>query len=204
MADDRDEISGETHKLASSVANRLRTPERLPRAFDESLMWQVRAEGSSLYPAHAKGPWWRSARVNLSPLGALALAAGIAALAVVSTLAIGSRRSTPDHVAAGTGVNASKSDTVNLVRFVFVDSQARSVEIVGDFNEWTKGANTLKLSGAPGVWSASIPLSPGRHEYAFIINGTRWVADPLAIRSSDDFGTESSVIRVGTATNSTT
>jgi len=86
---------------------------------------------------------------------------------------------------------------------VFVDSHARSVEIVGDFNEWTKGANTLKLSGAPGVWSASIPLSPGRHEYAFIINGTRWVADPLAVKSSDDFGTESSVIRVGAA-NSTT
>jgi 1,4-alpha-glucan branching enzyme len=131
------------------------------------------------------------------------MAAGIAALAVLSTLAIGSRTGAADRVAASTPASAAKSDTVNLVRFVFVDSHARSVEIVGDFNEWTKGANTLKLSGAPGVWSASIPLSPGRHEYAFIINGTRWVADPLAVKSSDDFGTESSVIRVGAA-NSTT
>jgi len=203
MADHRDEISGETHSLASKVADRLRTPERLPRGFDETLMWQVRAEGPSLYPAHGEGAWWRSARLNLSPVAALAMAAGIAALAVLSTLAIGSRTGAPDHVASGTPASAARSDTVNLVRFVFVDSHARSVEIVGDFNEWTKGANTLKLSGAPGVWSASIPLSPGRHEYAFIINGTRWVADPLAVKSSDDFGTESSVIRVGAA-NSTT
>ena len=203
MADHRDEISGETHSLASRVADSLRTPERLPRGFDETLMWQVRAEGPSLYPAQSKGAWWRSARLNLSPVAALAMAAGIAALAVLSTLAIGTRTGAPHRVAASTPASAAKSDTVNLVRFVFVDSHARSVEIVGDFNEWTKGANTLKLSGAPGVWSASIPLSPGRHEYAFIINGTRWVADPLAVKSSDDFGTESSVIRVGAA-NSTT
>jgi hypothetical protein len=44
-----------------------------------------------------------------------------------------------------------------------------------------------------------VALTPGRHEYAFIVNGSRWVADPLAVKSSDDFGTESSVIRVGTA-----
>ena len=59
MADHRDEISGETHSLASKVADRLRTPERLPRGFDETLMWQVRAEGPSLYPAHGEGAWWR-------------------------------------------------------------------------------------------------------------------------------------------------
>ena len=88
---------------------------------------------------------------------------------------------------------------MQLVRFVFVDSGASSVALVGDFNEWTKGATELKPSGAPGVWSVSVPLTPGRHEYAFIVNGTRWVADPLAVKSSDDFGTESSVIRIGTA-----
>jgi 1,4-alpha-glucan branching enzyme len=90
-------------------------------------------------------------------------------------------------------------DTVQLVRFVFVDSGASSVALVGDFNEWTRGATELKRSGAPGVWSVSVALTPGRHEYAFIVNGSRWVADPLAVKSSDDFGTESSVIRVGPA-----
>jgi 1,4-alpha-glucan branching enzyme len=90
------------------------------------------------------------------------------------------------------------------VRFVFVDAGAKQVEVVGDFNEWAKGATQLSHSGAPGVWTVSVPLSPGRHEYAFIINGSRWVADPFAPKSSDDFGTESSVIRVGTPANSAT
>jgi 1,4-alpha-glucan branching enzyme len=93
---------------------------------------------------------------------------------------------------------------VQLVRFVFVEPRAASVELVGDFNDWARGTTRLQRSGAPGVWVASVPLSPGRHEYAFIINGSRWVADPLAVKSSDDFGTESSVIRVGTPANSTT
>jgi 1,4-alpha-glucan branching enzyme len=78
------------------------------------------------------------------------------------------------------------------------------VELVGDFNEWTRGSTALRLSGAPGVWAVSVPLSPGKHEYAFIVNGTRWVADPLAVKTSDDFGTESSVIRVGTPGKSQT
>ena len=99
---------------------------------------------------------------------------------------------------------AARRDTVQIVRFVFVDPGATRVELVGDFNEWAKGSTELTRSGAPGVWAVSVPLSPGRHEYAFIINGSRWVADPLAVKSSDDFGTESSVIRVGTPANSAT
>ena len=128
----------------------------------------------------------------------IAIAAGISAIIALSAVAVGSRiaaRSQPSAIAQASPAR----DTVQLVRFVFVDSGASSVALVGDFNEWTRGATELKPSGAPGVWSVSVALTPGRHEYAFIVNGTRWVADPLAVKSSDDFGTESSVIRVGTA-----
>jgi 1,4-alpha-glucan branching enzyme len=99
---------------------------------------------------------------------------------------------------------APRPDTVQLVRFVFVEPRASTVELVGDFNAWARGSTELKRTGAPGVWEVSVPLSPGRHEYAFIINGSRWVADPLAVKTSDDFGTESSVIRIGTRANGTT
>lgn len=138
--------------------------------------------------------------MRFSPLGAVALAAGISMFVALSTVAVGSRvrsRSDKPRAVAAVAGKPSATDTVNLVRFVFVDSNARSVELVGDFNEWTKGATQLKPSGAPGVWAASVALPAGRHEYAFIINGTRWIADPLATKSSDDFGTESSVIQVG-------
>lgn len=206
MADYRDEISGDAEALARRVAAHLREPVDLDASFDSRLMAKVRSEAPSLYPLHDNRStfWWRSARLHLSPLGALALAAGISAIAAMSTLAVGSRIWTSKPSAVAVATTAPSADTVNLVRFVFVDPRATSVEIVGDFNEWTKGANKLALSGAPGVWSVSVPLSPGRHEYAFIINGKRWVADPLAVRSSDDFGTESSVIRVGAAPQSST
>jgi 1,4-alpha-glucan branching enzyme len=121
---------------------------------------------------------------------------------VLSGIAIGSRigaRSTVQMVQ--TRVPA---DTVQLVRLVFVDRGASSVEVVGDFNEWTRGSTALKLSGAPGVWAVSVPITPGRHEYAFIVDGKRWVADPLAVKTTDDFGTESSVIRVVAAGKSET
>ena len=136
-------------------------------------------------------------------MAGLALAAGIAGIIAVSGIAIGSRISRVAPASANAGVTAAR-DTVQVVRFVFVDPSAKRVELVGDFNEWAKGTTELSHSGAPGVWTVSVPLSPGRHEYAFIINGSRWVADPFAPKSSDDFGTESSVIRVGTPANSAT
>ncbi|MEO8908942.1 MAG: isoamylase early set domain-containing protein [Gemmatimonadaceae bacterium] len=210
MADHGDDLSPETSAFAERVAGRLRQPERLDASFDERLMQRIEVEARSLYirnrPNSAR--WWRTERVvRLSPIGALALAAGISMFVALSTLAVGSRawkQAPRSNVAALTGSSAIRSDTVNLVRFVFVDANARRVELVGDFNEWSKGATELKPSGARGVWTVSVPLSPGRHEYAFIINGSRWVADPLAVKSSDDFGTESSVIRVGASAKSTT
>ena len=193
-------------EFAERIAARLRAPEQIHPSFEKRLMEKVRAEGPLLYPARASSPrqWWRTERVfRVAPLTGLALAAGIAGIIAISGIAIGSRMSAHSPVAARTASTAGR-DTVQIVRFVFVDPHATSVELVGDFNEWAKGRTELGRSGAPGVWAVSVSLSPGRHEYAFIINGSRWVADPLAVRSSDDFGTESSVIRVGTPANSAT
>ena len=189
--------------FVARVAAHLRAPETAHPSFEKRLMDKVRFEGSSLYPlaSSANLAWWRKEWViRLSPRVGIAIAAGISAIIALSAVAVGSRiavRSQSSTIAQA----APAPDTVQLVRFVFVDSGASSVALVGDFNEWTKGATELKPSGAPGVWSVSVALTPGRHEYAFIVNGSRWVADPLAIKSSDDFGTESSVIRVGTAVN---
>jgi 1,4-alpha-glucan branching enzyme len=141
--------------------------------------------------------------IRLSPIAGLAFAAGVGAIIVLSGVAVGSRLSSRPAVTRQSAL-AARPDTVQLVRFVFVEPRAASVELVGDFNEWSRGTIRLQRTGAPGVWVASVPLSPGRHEYAFIINGSRWVADPLAVKSTDDFGTESSVIRVGAVGKSTT
>jgi hypothetical protein len=193
-------------ELIEQIAARLRVPEHIHPSFEKRLMEKVRAEAGIHFPASGspERSWWHAERVfRVSPLSALALAAGISLIIGVSGVAIGSRISSHSPTATGAASTAGR-DTVQVVRFVFVDPRATSVELVGDFNEWSRGKTELGRSGAPGVWAVSVPLSPGRHEYAFIINGSRWVADPLAVKSSDDFGTESSVIRVGTPANSAT
>ena len=186
------------------VAASLRTVERAHPSFERRVMEKVRAEGSMLYPRTlTHDSWWRTARpFNVTPLTAVAIAASALIVVALSGIAIGTRISSKP--AMQQAAVAPAQDTVQLVRFVFVDSRAANVQLVGDFNEWTKGVTELKPSGAPGVWAVSVPLSSGRHEYAFIVDGKRWVIDPLAVKSSDDFGTESSVIRVGSDTKSTT
>jgi len=179
------------------VAMSLRAPERAHPSFERRVMEKVRLEGPTLYPATlTHQSWWRTARpFNVAPLTAIAIAASALIVVAASGIMVGARLSA-NRVAA-TPATLSKSDTVQLVRFVLVDRQASSVQLVGDFNEWTKGATRLSPTGAPGVWAAAVALTPGRHEYAFIVDGKRWVIDPLAVKSSDEFGTESSVIRVG-------
>jgi hypothetical protein len=202
-----DNIRAEDAAFLEQVAAPLRAAEYAHPSFEKRLMEKVRMEGPALYPVRAwsSASWWRTQRVfRLSPLTGFATAAGISAFIALSGIAVGSRISAHSPESSGTAQSIPRSDIVQLVRFVFVDSGAARVELVGDFNEWTRGATQLKRSGAPGVWAVSVPLSPGRHEYAFIINGSRWVADPLAVKSSDDFGTESSVIRVGSPAHSAT
>jgi hypothetical protein len=204
-AEDREAMNDQA--FAERIAAPLRAPEHAHPSFEKRLMDRVRMEGPALYPAPGASPtsWWWTKRVfEMSPMKALAVAAGVAAIVGLSGIALGTRIGNREAGVARAVSPTSKPDTIQLVRFVFVDARASSVELVGDFNEWTRGSTALRLSGAPGVWAASVPLTPGRHEYAFIVNGTRWVADPLAVKSSDDFGTESSVIRVAKPGNSET
>ncbi|MDP9204295.1 MAG: glycogen-binding domain-containing protein [Gemmatimonadota bacterium] len=208
MAENYDEKrDAEDAAFADRIAASLRAPERAHPSFEKRLMEKVRME-SSLYSvsvASDKDSWWRTEQIiRLSPRRAIAIAAGLGAIIALSSLAVGSRISARSDETSRTAQAVPAPATVQLVRFVFVDSGAASVALVGDFNEWTRGVTELKRSGAPGVWTVSVPLTPGRHEYAFIINGVRWVADPFAVKSSDDFGTESSVIRVGTTGKSET
>jgi hypothetical protein len=151
----------------------------------------------------ATRPWWRRPRrLTLSPLAGLALAAGFAGIVVAAhESGRGASRHLPPapaHIAAAAGpARAAVADTVHLVRFVLVDRAARRVTLVGDFNGWNRTATQLVRTGArddAAVWSVSVPLPPGRHEYAFVVDGERWVADSAAPVVEDEFGTRSSVV----------
>lgn len=86
-------------------------------------------------------------------------------------------------------------DGIQEVLFVLPALDATDVSVVGNFNAW----EPMPLSDADndGIWMASIPLPPGRYEYAFVIDGRWWGQDPLADEYVQSFGEYSSVRYVG-------
>lgn len=83
-----------------------------------------------------------------------------------------------------------------FVRLVLLQPGAQSVSVAGDFNGWNPEQTKLERSEG-GMWTATIPLKPGRYQYMFVIDGKQWIADPLAGEASGDgFGSENAVLDV--------
>src|SRR5262245_13400832 len=136
-------------------------------------------------------PWRRLSR----KLGAgLAWAAVI--LAVVATgVWLKDRGASPVSQA----VVDEGADTLQVVRFVLRAPEASRVSLVGDFNGWDKAAAPMQREDS-GMWVVSLPVTHGRHVYAYFVDQERWVSDPHApLAPEDGFGVPNSVIVVGTS-----
>lgn len=83
----------------------------------------------------------------------------------------------------------------NEVLFVMPALNAQSVTIVGNFTGWE--ATPLTDADKDGIWTVSLPLSPGRYEYAFVVDGRWWGHDPLADEYVRSFGEINAVRYVG-------
>jgi len=105
------------------------------------------------------------------------------ALAIAAALVIWLRPGTPTPAA-----------TLVTVRFVLVAPDARQVSLAGTFNQWDAHATPLVRTGATGVWTATLTLPAGQHQYAFVVDGARWVPDPAAPAVDDGFGRRNSVL----------
>ena len=121
--------------FAQRIAAPLRAPERAHPSLEKRVMDRVRMEGPALYPQRGESheSWWWTKRVfEFTPLTGLAVAAGVTAIVALSGVAIGTRIGDQSKDVARVTTPLAKPDTVQLVRFVFVDSKASSVELVGD------------------------------------------------------------------------
>jgi hypothetical protein len=84
-----------------------------------------------------------------------------------------------------------------IAQFVGRFPGARSVHVVGSFNDWGPVSIPLEDRDHDGVWQAVVVLPTGTHEYMFVVDGERWVVDPLAGRFVEDgFGRENSLLIV--------
>jgi hypothetical protein len=150
------------------IAERVASELRRPVAFDPAVAARIMAS------VRAERVVVRRPRRFVASLVGLAAAA---ALVIGLSLAHGGVRET-------------------VVVFALPVAGAHRVALVGDFNHWDARATPLTF-GRTGGWRVAVPLSPGRHVYAFVVDGTRWVVDPAAPRAmDDDFGTPNSLVTV--------
>jgi AMP-activated protein kinase-like protein len=163
-----------------------RTPVELSSGLKERVMSAVREHAAS--PARRAWRWFAAPRQLELRLRVRPWAVWSGALAAAAVLALLITRpvpSAPPRVAARDSV---------FVRFVLYAPGAHRVAVAGTFNQWDLNAAPLVPAGTSGVWTTTLALPVGQHQYAFVVDGARWVADPAAPGVDDGFGRRNSLM----------
>ena len=211
MTDDRDESI--FHRAALSM----RQPGGRDAEALEDLLANIRAESASgIGDDGLRSRAMLTRRRPLMTRGAVRFIAGLAAgIAFAAGLGLGIfagwrmrgesyrlaaedlRRQTAFAMVANAGdpVDAAPQQ----VQFMFVAPAATRVALVGEFNDWDQAATPMARAGG-GAWHVALPLARGRHVYAFVVDGSSWVADPQAPLAPERwFGAQNSVVLVNGA-----
>ena len=114
----------------------------------------------------------------------LATAAGIALLMAVGNQDRATPRLTPARRAVIIGdsvasVASAIRDTLRIVQFILTAPAASRVALAGDFNGWDTRSVPLTRETRDGRWAVTLALAPGRHQYAYVVDDTQWVRDPI-------------------------
>lgn len=138
------------------------------------VMAEVRRPAAPRASAGTRWLQWLTERhavtISFRPAWSLALAAVLAAVAIIPSR----------------GPGPVLGEQEGIAQFVGRFPGARSVEVVGSFTDWQPGAVVLRDEDHDGIWRGTVVLPVGQHEYMFVVDGERWVTDPLAGRYVDD------------------
>jgi hypothetical protein len=180
-----DGFEAEVGKLRGSLST------RMPRDLTERVMHRIRSQGlEPLPPSERPGlarrvvrSLWvaREVRVRLRP------AYGLAAAAVIALLLIdfGGVATAPPRTEQATVAAAVTSPQI-FVQFRLQADDARAVALAGSFTDWETSYSLQRT--VDGTWTVLLPLAPGVHDYAFVIDDEDWVPDPYAPQVDDGFG----------------
>lgn len=197
-----DELRGEAPVRPEWRARLLDDIARAPRPSrtdGTDVRFDVDEHDESLSPATRA----RRRSIVLSPMAGLAAALAFVVVGAAVTYALlGGRSGAADHMAAigPSSVARTVADGARgvqePVQFELIAPSASRVTLVGSFNEWNPAATPLIRDATTGKWTVSIRLAPGRHVYAFVVDGDV-TPDPTAPRAADaDFGAPNSVVFV--------
>jgi hypothetical protein len=186
------ELQAEGEEALHLVGAVDRAPVTLSRALEERVMAAVRRHAAS--PGNRAWRWLNTPRDVELRLRVRPWTVWAGALAAAAALALLLGRPAPEPV-PGAQARGGTRDSV-FVRFVLYAPDARRVAVAGTFNQWDRGAAPLVPAGTSGVWTTTLALPVGQHQYAFVVDGARWVADPGAPAVDDGFGRRNSVVAV--------
>lgn len=185
------------------IARELKEPVRFDARFDDRVMAALEPTVIPIGRARAAVPWYRRSFSMPAALGGLAAAAVIgfvAAIGVMSNRAAGEREVAVVTDTALLPVSNPTADASGVVlretQFIMVDPTARTVAVVGQFNDWDVAATPMTFDPVHSAWSVTVPLPPGRHEFQYVIDGVKRANDPTLPQVSSDFGSPNSVITV--------
>jgi len=186
------ELRGEGAEALGLLGAVDRAPVALSAAFETRVMAEVRRRARSPIRRVWRGlvePRDIELRLRVRPwvVWGAALAAAAAVALLLTRPPQASEGARPMRVAAGDSV---------YVRFVLYAPTARRVAVAGTFNQWDQTASPLARVGAGGVWTITLALPQGHHQYAFVVDGARWVPDPAAPGVDDGFGRRNSMVAV--------
>lgn len=124
---------------------------------------------------------WTRRQVSLRPAYGLLAVAAVIVLLVWSPFSVRSPIDT-----------ALSAESRLFVQFRLQAPDASNVRLAGSFTNWQPQYELHET--APGIWTITVPLSLGVHDYVFLVDGQHWVPDPYAQRVDDGFGGSNSRI----------
>lgn len=178
-----DTLSAVQREQLATLQEAARALSTLPQASVAArVMAEVRRPPMS--PGRRLASWLterHAVTIAFRPAWSLALAAALAAIAII-----------PNR-----GPGPVLGDQEGIAQFVGHFPGAKSVDVVGSFTDWQPGAVELRDEDHDGIWRGTVVLPVGQHEYMFVVDGERWVTDPLAGRYVDDgFGRKNALLFV--------
>ncbi|MFP4180614.1 MAG: hypothetical protein ACLFSA_11225 [Spirochaetaceae bacterium] len=75
---------------------------------------------------------------------------------------------------------------------------AKSVAVVGDWNDWNTDSHLMSDKNGDGIWELQLKVERGgEYKYQFLVNGEKWIPDPNApLQVEDGFGGTNSILNI--------
>jgi hypothetical protein len=197
--------------LERAIAELKRLPAVNPLALRQVIEAAATARVTPADEPSDEASYGTARRARFWGVGGAAMTAIAAAAAIVGFMARGAYQ--PHYVTTATVAAAAPAasmlrpvaDVVApgvvkplLHQFVFENKQAGRISVVGDFNQWNPVSAPMTRSADGSLWSVLVPMLPGRHVYAFMVDDSLLVLDPAQATARDpDLGTNASVVMVG-------